>query len=165
MNEYEASHISVTVREIDILEIIQVIISAISAIFGTILFLISRINKNPHLLKKAFRFLQLSVIGAVVIIAIVWLFVLPQASTINIFRYSNSTKKILYSNRLVNYVQRFCIILIEFLSVVQWLIFVLVVWLLSKIYLFAQEITQVFSLLTHGFVYLFGVLLAPRKHS
>ncbi len=135
MNKQEASYIPVTVKKIDILEMIEVIVSGTSAIVLTILFISSRINKDPNLLKKAFRFLQLCAIGVTIIVAVMWLFVLPQVPT----------KKIQHSNRLINYIQKFFIILLEFLSVIQWFIFVSMVWLFSKIYLLTQTIAKVFS--------------------
>ncbi len=147
------------------LEIIEFIVSLISAILGTISFFGSQINREPHLFNKVFRFLKIFVIGIVVFVVVLWLFVLPQASTINISMHSTSKKKILSSNKLVSWIRKFCIVLLEFLSVVQWFIFVLMVWLFSKIYSFTRTTTKVISLLTCGIIDLLGVFFALRKHS
>ncbi len=147
------------------LEIIEFIVSLISAILGTISFFRSQINREPHLFNKVLRFLKIFVIGIVVFVVVLWLFVLPQASTINISMHSTSKKKILSSNKLVSWIRKFCIVLLEFLSVVQWFIFVLMVWLFSKIYSFTRTTTKVISLLTCGIIDLLGMFFAPRKHS
>ena len=147
------------------LEIIEFIVSLISAILGTISFFSSQINREPHLSNKVFRFLKLFTIGIIVFVVALWLFVLPQPSTINISTHSNSTKKILSRNKLVSCVQKFCTILLEFFSVIQWFIFVWMVWLFSKIYSFTQTTVKVISLLTFGIIDLLGVSLAPKKRS
>lgn len=147
------------------LEIIEFIVSLISAILGTISFFRSQINREPHLSNKVFRFLKLFAIGIIVFVVVLWLFVLPQPSTINISTHSTSTKKILYRNKLVSCVQKFCIILLEFFSVIQWFIFVWMVWLFSKIYSFTQTTVKIISLVTFGIIDLLGVSLAPKKHS
>ncbi|KST61896.1 hypothetical protein BC008_07575 [Mastigocoleus testarum BC008] len=147
------------------LEIIEFTISLISAILGTISFFRSQINREPHLSNKVFRFLKLFVVGIIVFVVVLWLFVLPQASTINISTHSTSTKKIQSSNKLVSHIQKFCIILLEFLSAIQWFTFVLMVWLFSKIYSFTRVTTKIFLLLACGIIDLLGVSLIPRKHS
>lgn len=122
-----------------------VILLTIFIIVPIMLVFRARINKDSDPLNKAYRLLKLNLIAVGAFLTIIWLFVLPQTSSLSTFGYPKSVEDIQSPKLLLEYLQTYNRALVRTTQVLYWFIFIFTAWFLSTFYTFAKAINEVMA--------------------